>query len=311
VDDGVVQTTLTGVRARNIARIAGTVLCAVALAFFAQRGLTLRGQLAGRLASIGTGNLACAVAAYAAGSLLLGVAWVLLVRGSSGTRLRAAPLFRAHLQSQLAKYVPGNIFHFAYRHVAAREEGVGHRALGLALVLESVGLIASASAFGLALAWDPRIQAIAPRAALLVWLAPFLPLFAWLLLGWMASRKGLPHLSIGRSWSMLGPVLVLDLFFFIFAAVALQWLAPNSEMLPLSAWCSWLSLAWLLGYVVPGAPAGLGLRELVLVQGLGPLVGQVDALAIAVAYRMVTGLADALLAAIGFGLRTIDRRGLS
>jgi uncharacterized membrane protein YbhN (UPF0104 family) len=73
--------------------------------------------------------------------------------------------------------------------------------------------------------------------------------------------------------------------------------------LPFAAWCGWLALAWVVGYVTPGAPGGLGLREAVLVLGLSPVVGDAEAMAVALAYRLVTIVADALLAGGGFLLR--------
>src|SRR3546814_5500746 len=36
--------------------------------------------------------------------------------------------------------------------------------------------------------------------------------------------------------------------------------------------------AWLLGFLMPGAPAGLGVREVVLFMGLAPLVGGASAM---------------------------------
>jgi uncharacterized membrane protein YbhN (UPF0104 family) len=56
----------------------------------------------------------------------------------------------------------------------------------------------------------------------------------------------------------------------------------------------------LLGYVTPGAPAGLGLREGVLALGLTPVLGESEALALALVYRLVTVIADGVLAAFGF-----------
>jgi uncharacterized membrane protein YbhN (UPF0104 family) len=54
---------------------------------------------------------------------------------------------------------------------------------------------------------------------------------------------------------------------------------------------------------MPGAPAGVGVRETVLVIGLGPALGEADALVVALAYRFVTVVVDALSAGVGFLLR--------
>ena len=52
--------------------------------------------------------------------------------------------------------------------------------------------------------------------------------------------------------------------------------------------------AWLLGFLMPGSPAGLGVRELVLLLGLTPLFGAQAATAAAALLRLVTTLGDGL-----------------
>jgi uncharacterized membrane protein YbhN (UPF0104 family) len=98
-------------------------------------------------------------------------------------------------------------------------------------------------------------------------------------------------------------VLAIDLSFFVLTTIALRSLSPGVAGLPIASWCGWLALAWLLGYVMPGAPAGLGVRETVLVLGLGPALGEAEALVVALAYRFVTVVVDAVSAGAGFLLR--------
>jgi hypothetical protein len=303
-----VQKALTGRSARTWAGVAGAVLCLLAIAFLARRGLALGSRLGDGLAAISPARAAAATVVYGAGGLLLGAAWVALVRLAAGPGPGAARLFRTHLQSQLAKYVPGNVFHFAYRHVAARQEGVGHAPLALALGLESILLMAAASMLALVLAHDPRLLAVAPWAGNVSWVALLLPVLAWIALALVARRWPSTRLSPGRSAPWFAVVLALDLLFFVLAGGALRLLAPDPGGLPFAAWCSWLALAWLVGYVVPGAPGGLGLREFVLVQGLGPTFGEGGAMAIAIGYRLVTLGADAMLAAGGLLLAAHARK---
>jgi uncharacterized membrane protein YbhN (UPF0104 family) len=99
-------------------------------------------------------------------------------------------------------------------------------------------------------------------------------------------------------------VLAIDFAFFLLAGAAVRVLDSSPDVLPFSAWCGWLSLAWIVGYVTPGAPAGIGLREAVLVLGLSPALGESEALALALLYRLVTTIADGALAAFGF----LDRK---
>jgi hypothetical protein len=222
------------------------------------------------------------------------------VRIATDGRPRARPLLRGHFRAQVAKYLPGNVFHFAYRHVAARQEGVSHASLLAALALEAVLLLAAAGVIAFGVVSDPRLDARVPWARDVVVAMPLLAVLAWWLFRRFAPRLGVPPELMARRTPRLALAYVIDFVFFVLAGAALRALAVPTASLPFEAWCGWLSLAWIVGYVTPGAPAGLGLREAVLALGLAPAFGESEALALALLYRLVTTLADGLVAALGF-----------
>src|SRR5687768_12327760 len=189
-----------------------------------------------------------------------------------------------------------------WRRCSSRREGAGHRALALALALESILVVACAAILALGVVSDPRVAALAPWARHLAWAAPVLAIAAWLAIGVIGRRGGHERLAPARTAGPLSAVFVLDLVFFMLAALSLRLLCGQPGALPLPAWCGWFALAWALGYVTPGAPAGLGLREAVLAIGLSPVLGEAQAFALALAYRLVTVAADAVLALAGFAM---------
>lgn len=296
MDHGVVSPAL-----RRVAGWIGAAGCVLAAMLLFRKGVALGDALGEQLASIAPISLAWSIFSYVVGAASLGVAWVLLVQAMSGTAANRRALYIAHLRSQVAKYLPGNVFHFAYRHAAARREGIGHAPLGAALALESVLLIAAAASLALGVIADPRIDRIASWARLAVSATPLVALAACIATAVMLRHRG--KASAVRVVPAMAGAFAIDIAFFFLAAVALRCLCTQSDVLPFMAWCGWLALAWVVGYVTPGAPGGLGLREAVLVLGLSPVVGDAEAMAVALAYRLVTIVADALLAGGGFVLR--------
>ncbi|MFI4970628.1 MAG: hypothetical protein ACHP7D_10520 [Lysobacterales bacterium] len=301
MDDGVVQTALSRARLKRALHVCGAILCLLAVALLLRRGLALGDALGESLTRIAPAAFAAALGLYVGASLLLGLVWCLLVRMVADARPRFRPLFAAHLRAQLAKYLPGNVFHLAYRHLATRGEGVGHRALVLALALESVFVVAAAAILALGVASDPRLDALTPHVHQLIWAAPLLALVAWIgvTIGARRWRAGRSARGVAAS---AAAALAIDIVFFILAGCALRLLSEHPAALPIEAWLGWLALAWAAGYVTPGAPAGLGLREAVLVLALAPPLGDADALAIVLAYRLLTLMADGILALTGFVL---------
>jgi uncharacterized membrane protein YbhN (UPF0104 family) len=66
-----------------------------------------------------------------------------------------------------------------------------------------------------------------------------------------------------------------------------------------------LAAGWVVGFVVPGASAGIGVREGAVVLLLIPAVGAGNAAAIATLYRLITAGGDVLLAGFGVLARRI------
>jgi uncharacterized membrane protein YbhN (UPF0104 family) len=64
--------------------------------------------------------------------------------------------------------------------------------------------------------------------------------------------------------------------------------------MPLSQAIWRFALCWVAGFVVPGAPAGLGVREALFIRLFAPGIGEGVAACVAVAYRIITTLGDLL-----------------
>ena len=295
------QAALSRIPFKRLVGIAGAVLCVVAVVMLVRRGIALGDSLGEQMRHLSPVAFGWALGIYVAGSALLAIGWLLLVRMTSAAAPRALPLLVGHLRAQLAKYLPGNVFHLAWRHLAARREGVGHRELALALMMESILILAAGGILAFGVVSDPRLNATAPWATRLVWGAPILAVLAWVGVS-IAGHRGIAQLAPARTAPFYLSILVLDLAFFVLAASALRALCQQPDVLPFWAWCGWLALAWVLGYVTPGAPAGIGLREAVLVLGFAPVLGESGALALALAYRLLTLVADAVLALVGFAM---------
>ena len=97
---------------------------------------------------------------------------------------------------------------------------------------------------------------------------------------------------------------------FAFAGFALDMLARGSLEVADSHFTlltGVFAVAWVAGYVTPGAPGGLGVREAILIAGLGPIYGPGTAAALALIVRVCSVVADGL----GFLSGLVLRRSLT
>lgn len=287
-------------RIKGAMRWLGAALAVAAVAFVVHRLWTQFSALpADALRAAGPG-LVLAALAYAGCGLFLALIWWLALRAAGARSASLSRASSAFLSSQLGKYLPGNVGHFAARHVLSRRDGVGHRALVAATLLESLLLVAAAGVLAI-LVVQPIITGGLEPMLEVVWLVPLAASLALVLglavarhRGWLDSGLGSSRLAIE-----LGAALCLALVFFV-ASSGCFMLMSNS--LAAGDWLSlvpWIAAAWLLGFLIPGAPGGLGIREFVLVLGLTPLVGEAQAALDAVMFRLVTVGGDAVMSVVG------------
>jgi len=219
---------------------------------------------------------------YGAANLFLSVAWrkLLLYFAIQIPLLQAIRLFGL---SQLAKYVPGNIFHLAGRQALGMAAGLPAKVLAKSAVWELGGFVVAGVLF-------------APIVAPLV----LEPISVWLSLGGFAAALLCAWLVVRRMFAatvsnaLLAQCCFLAISGVIFVAI-LALVSPQSCSAPLiPALCGAYIISWLAGFVTPGAPAGVGVRELVLLFLLKGLVLEADLLLAVVLGRVVTVLGDFL-----------------
>lgn len=284
------------------ARLAGFMLVALACLFVGQRIFETRlweAAAAGRLLPA----VAAGAVAYGMAGLLLCAAWHRILTWCTGTRLPARPHWGIYARTQIGKYLPGNVFHLLGRHVTTRGLGVGDKPMLWAAAAEAVGLILAASLIaGIGAAWYAGGLAATPGANLAPWLvATGVALLGGAYAGsrMRAARRWLGW-TAGRPLAGLVPAGLLHVAFFL-ASGGIMWalLTTAGAAVPVTAVATAVAAAWISGFLVPGAAAGVGVREAVLIAALTPLAGEAPATLVAVAYRAVTVGGDATLFAIG------------
>ena len=295
----------------RLGRIAGYAIVVAACVFVVSR--IVDSGISAAIADNGFAlfaSIAAGSVLYAAAGLLLAMPWIRLLRwcGQSPPSTRAGVAIYA--RTQIAKYLPGNVFHLVGRHLAGRQLGMAHTPLVCAAWFETVTLVSAAavlSLVGLA-TWGsfgtPRLLPVLLVALLLALVAPFamatlLPQVGRLT-GHRMPAQGLASLVAG----IFVPYLLYVVFFG--AAGSILWLqglwVGDAGLALLPAVVSIAAGAWILGFVTPGAAAGIGVREALLIAGLSDGLGLENAALIALAFRGTTLIGDVLFFLAGLAL---------
>lgn len=228
---------------------------------------------------------------------------------------------RTVLLSQFAKYLPGNVGHHIGRVYMAKQQGIGTPAVLASMMMDMAlvvfaGAVCSLGALGLLVPAYQRLRqveipggwylagALAVAVAAVFALRPVRSKLG----GW-ASRIFV-YASDARNYPPLAFALLLHVSNFVLGSLALWLICSHfGDMSPASfpALLGVYSAAWLAGFVVPGAPAGLGVREATMLVGLSAFMPPQAALAGTAVMRIVTVLGDGLAFAAGQAIRPPKR----
>ena len=286
----------------------GFVVAAAAFAIWAVvRNWT---QLARAWENVETGPILLALLCTVVGTFAAYPAWWKLLLGL-GSRLPPVAGARVFLLGQLGKYVPGGVWSILAQVSLARELQVPRTRSGTAGLLSVlVGLITSGFLGTVCLAVSGR-QVLGEYAWVLLLATPTVALLHPAVLSWLARRASkitrrtiaierMPRSALFVAAAVQGTGnLVLGVgFYFVVGTVSGTWV-------PVLLAVGLFNLASAVGVLVPIAPAGVGIREVILAAGLSPLGGGLNSGAvvlIVLVSRMLSILTDFTLAgAAGLG----------
>lgn len=248
------------------------------------------------------------------------VAWFLLLRGMQEPAEMARTLTLFGL-TQLAKYLPGNFGQYASRAALADSCGLQTHRVLFSMILETAWILVSAAVVSLValMTQGEALRSVLPqlppigKMLLLVAAAVALPIFSVRIFnrwraGVIGQRFGGGSLFFPSHLVLLACFSLYILSFLIMASMVMTlgqgiFGVGGGNMGQVAAI---VAVAWAAGYVVPGAPAGLGIREAVLVSALTPLWGGPAAVGTSIFLRIATTGGDGLV----FFAALLERRRL-
>jgi glycosyltransferase 2 family protein len=291
-----------------------------AVLFFLGRSLWQNWQTvaAVRIAPIGWLVLAVGLLLSLIAHCWAGANWALILRLVQPVNVQQSQfvsLFwgvRVYLTTNLAKYLPGNVWHFYGRFNACRDRQIPAGQALLSILLEP--LLMAAAGVMVVVGWLPWRSAaldwrlLLPQgvglAAVLVGVHPQILNQVLRKIGGAKRRRlnleSVPQLQKYPLMPLLGEVgfvLLRGTGFIVVWSVVQPIVWAQVPQLYGS-----FAIAWLLGLIVPGLPGGIGLFEAVMVGLMG---NQGTVLVIVALYRVVNTIAEV----IGAGLVQMGGRG--
>lgn len=245
---------------------------------------------------------------------LIALMWQWLLR-DQGVHLPYRQALQIIAVSQMGKYLPGNVGHFAGRVLLGSQAGVPAGKTIATMAMETFWVLGISALFAFAALLfyvselheglvDTSHPGYLGGVALLMLVAPFFGVrLVNRLLPGLSRKLGRGHLlAEPRAITAIGVAGLITLSFVVLGAVV-ELLASHLFQHPeidLVEMILLFAVSWTAGFLVPGSPGGLGVREAVMIQLMGPVIGLETALGVALVMRLCSMGADAL--AFGAGL---------
>lgn len=201
----------------------------------------------------------------------------------TGAHISYRRMFVINAMSQLAKYLPGGVWHFVGRAGYYHGAGMALPQVTRALIVENLWLVTSACftggiAFALYVADARSLLAV---VLFVLWVVLLAVMTRWRVpdVSWRAVVQALSLQAL--AWTLIGAAL------WVLIPVA----APGFALLAIGAF----GLSWAIGYITLFAPSGLGVREAVLAVLLGVVINPSTALVYAALNRVTWVFVEVVL----------------
>ncbi len=253
--------------------------------------------------------IAAAACAYTALLMAVATGFAALVRATGHPSATGEQGIAVWGRANLAKYLPGNVMHFAGRQWLALRFHWPQASTAAASVLELALQVLMSCTIGLAgLLLSHRLQ----LAAISAWLLPAvlfsLTVLAIAFLGELkaarlpaVARHVLMALALRDLRPFAGAVVLYGTFFLGFGLIGwlvYSWLLDAIEPTLLPGVVAVVLVSWCAGLVVPGSPGGLGVREATMVLLGAPFLDHGALVLTALLLRISGTAGEALLFAL-------------
>jgi glycosyltransferase 2 family protein len=251
---------------------------------------------------------------------LIALMWVLLLRDQN-VHIPYKKALEIVSISQMGKYLPGNIGHFTGRALLGKRAGIPMGKTVATMAVETFWTLAISASLTLAALFfyvdglklgvlDDAHPGYLTALCIALLFAPYIgvKIFNWALPS--LSRKlghGTPLNPPQAATAAMVSMLMMACFGVLGAVLQLQTLVvfghSEGEWLQLTLL---YTVAWTAGYLVPGSPGGLGVREAMMINLLTPIIGIKLALGTSISMRATSMLGDGLSFLSGLLMRKIS-----
>jgi len=200
--------------------------------------------------------------------------WLVFTRSLSGRKIPYSAAMPVYTQSNLYKYLPGNVFQYVGRNQLAADMDISHVDVACATVLDVLFCVLWTAVISVIMLGGRIAELLSKygRNLLIVGLVGIVLVTALILAVRIKFRdKFKAYISrYSKAFAKENrPMLLRGVFYYLIQNIVsaamyflcLWLIVPKADISELIALTGAFMFAWIIGFVTPGAPGGIGIRE--------------------------------------------------
>lgn len=244
------------------------------------------------------------------GTLLVGITvygmafgWKIILQYLLEQRVVYGDAAKIYAKANIGKYMPGNVMHYVERNLFAAKLGLSQLEVATSSVIEVVGVILSAILLSIILTCREFVTTIRNLVSLKIAFLVLCVCAIGCIVVIIFYKRSMRFqtmiqriLNVKFIWAILKVMLVYSVVLicqgFLLMLICRYVLHCELNAQQSLIIIAYYILAWVVGFVVPGAPGGIGVREMIIVMLMNGIVGEEVILVAALIHRMVSILGD-------------------
>lgn len=247
---------------------------------------------------------------------LSAIPWTQMLYITTKRKIAYVRISSVACKANLMKYIPGNIFQYVGRNELAENEHFRHRDVAMATVMDVV-ISVIGMAFVALIFYSKGILVIIENYKIQVNFQLIGVLFlATVFLAYVYVKKAHGKLQVHLVRGDVSRILFAIVYYIVWGTIyGILYYVTLTQILqcnvPMNQTCTVIGAflcAWVLGYIIPGVPGGIGVRETLVVLLLAEFINQDVILLAAVLFRFINIIGDILAYILSSYMLIIDKK---
>lgn len=243
------------------------------------------------------------------------LSWKWVLDFFSDEKINYKTTFIVYSKSNIAKYLPTNTMHFVARNIIGNRQGWKHTNIALSSVIETAVILITGGLLAIVFRYSDSVALLKgflykeDHKIQFYMLFGLVLLLAVLIAIWGFKRKK----GSSNKLKLFSTKEFLFLFFRMFIVYSFQFVVLGFLLFVILSMYGNMSFSydilfnvvsiyifgWIAGFIVPGSPGGIGVREAVLLLLLNPFFGEQAVSLSIIVHRILSILGDCLVYFVG------------